>query len=103
MKGVRYVAVCAAASVFALVYALHLARPALWYAPVARRWSWARGDGIAMGWYGELVSAAALAAAAFVIATVIARRRPPGPRALVLASSVLIASQLIAVVAVIAA
>jgi hypothetical protein len=98
----RYVAVCAAASVFALVYALDLVAPAIWYAPLAHRWSFTRGDGIAMGWYGEVIAALAIAAAVFVGVAAIARRRPPGPRAVTAASAALIASQVVAVIAIVA-
>jgi hypothetical protein len=100
----RYVAVCAAASVFALVFALfeHLGIPTLWYFPFEHRWSFAHADGLAMGWYGRALGAIAVAGIAFAVARLATHRWQPGSRTLTVTSAALIGSYVVSLVVLLA-
>jgi hypothetical protein len=87
-KDARYVAACAAACAFALAYALAdaCALPAPLYYPIDHRWTWSRGPGTAMAWYGHVLAAAAVSVVVLAIARAALGRRPPAPRVVTAAS-----------------
>ena len=98
-RSARYVAVCVAASCFAIVYSIcdRLGLPTIWYRPLERTWSLHCGDGLAMAWYGHVLGAAIVGTVAFAITNWLARRRA-GPHAVTVATAFLIASYLFAIV-----